>query len=237
MAYSHRAARWLVPLGFLVAAPACNHFIPVVEHASYVRLPANRALLDSDSLVHDWEMRHRLARGNVRTRAGRNTATCNPCTIQVRITAVEGAKYADPEHSPSQTQLLAWIENLDTLNADSVYGFKPTRAAIYAVISDPAPGHPALRILEIPRGTRGGIFDKTRGVLSTCHSYDQPLYSEADFRACDPAMHEWAGGFRNVARSFLSAISRSSTMLAGDPTWFTCNTGCCSGSSMTAVIM
>jgi hypothetical protein len=226
-------SNWIVIIPMaLVSAGCAHHVLPVVEHPAYVTLPADGTLIRGENLVTEWG-KYRRALGNLRTRDGLKGPGCNPCTVQVRITAVEGAKYIDPRSPLSHTQLLAWIENLDPSHSEATFHLRPSSEAIYAVVADPSKTGNKIRVIEIPLSAdRAPVKYNASGDFAACQPYHQPLTSEADFRPCPHKVAEARKGERVSSFAFVGFGGGILVALVGDPIWFSCNTGCCTGSGM-----
>jgi hypothetical protein len=222
----------LIVLMALISAGCIHHVLPVVEHPAYVTVPLDGTLIQGESLVTDWG-KYRRALGNLRTRDGLQGPGCSPCTVQVRITAVEGAKYIDPRSPLSHTQLLAWIENLDPSHTAETFKLRPSSEAIYAVVAEPSKAGNKIRVIEIPLSPgRAPLKTKAIGDFATCQPYHEPLTSEADFRPCPYKHGETPKGEGVSSFAFLGFGGGVLPVLLGDPIWFSCNTGCCTGSGM-----
>jgi hypothetical protein len=230
----NKQSSWIViGLAAVFSAGCVHHIFPVVEHPAYVTLPANGTRVQGASVLTEWS-KYRRALGNLRTRDGLESSDCHSCTVQVRITAVEGAKYADPGSSPDHTQLIAWIENLDATNSEAAFHLRPSAQAVYAVVADPTSTGMKIRIIEIPLwADRAPLVYKSSGDFAACEPYHQPLTSEADFRPC-PHRKTGSNSGVNVSSSPFVGLGAGImvTALLGDPIWFSCNTGCCTGSGM-----
>jgi hypothetical protein len=225
-------SNWMLIVLMAMISVGCHHVLPVVEHPAYVTLPPDGPSIRVDSLVTDWG-KYRRALGNLRTRDGLKARGCDPCTVQVRITAVEGAKYIDPRTPLTHTQLLAWIENLDTTYSAATFHLRPSREAVYAVVAAPSDSGNKIRVIEIPQlPGRAPLKTMAIGDFATCQPYHEPLTSEADFRPCPYKHGETPKGERVSSFAFLGFGGGVLPVLLGDPIWFSCNTGCCTGSGM-----
>lgn len=210
---------------------------PVAEHAIFVTLPG-RGLADQP-LRQQYHERGRRAIGHIRPRCVTTPTLASPCrqTVDVRITAVEGAKFIDPDNPPRNSQLLAWVENLG--NKPTYDGFAPSTEFVYALVVDASPaGDPdrAPAIYRVGFSTdraKSQITQEVYGHVHRCHNYLPPLFSEADFQACY-GHAPYAN--RTEKPSFSSLVTALSTWSwftgSGDPTWFSCSTGCCTSSAV-----
>lgn len=222
----------LIVLMALVSAGCIHHVLPVVEHPAYVTVPPDGTMIRGESLVTEWG-KYRRALGNLRTRDGLKAPGCDPCTVQVRITAVEGAKYIDPRSPLTHTQLLAWIENLDTAHSAATFHLRPSREAVYAVVAGPSERGNKIRVIEIPLSAeRARLKYNAIGDFAPCQPYHQPLTSEADFRPCPHSIAVSEKGEGASSFPFVGFGRGILPALFGDPIWFSCNTGCCTGSGM-----
>lgn len=209
---------------------------PFVERTIEVTLPgkletnseANRSLRAEYNNKGRWAIGHIRARCAIQEPSGREC----PQMVDVRITAVEGAKFIDPDKPPKNPQLLAWVENFgDKTTAD---GFKPSTEYVYALVVGRPPASDSLReaiIYKVGFSTdapRSNITRDEYGRVYRCHKYKEHLISEADFQPC----HGRSIYGHNKGTQPLSALvtALSSWLLsagAGDPTWFSCTSGCC----------
>ncbi|MFN2638106.1 MAG: hypothetical protein ABR585_13875, partial [Gemmatimonadaceae bacterium] len=161
-------------------------------------------------------------------------------TVDVRITAVEGAKYISPDTPPKHPQLLAWVENLG--NKSTYDGFQPASSVVYALVVDAAPAgdkdaHPIIYRVAFSAtdSARVPFIQDTYGHVYPCHLYKQPLFSEADFQACNNA-HRYGAKPRaplSLGAMVTSLVTWSSSrQWSNDPTWFSCSSGCCTSSAV-----
>lgn len=250
MKISFRSAgtRELAVASFALVSAACSTAkvapegvlpTPVLERAINVTLPGME--LDTDpsrnrSLRSQYNNNGKRAIGHIRARCVMRDRSVSPCpTVEVRITAVEGAKFINPADPPKNPQLLAWVENLgDNETAD---GFQSSTKSVYAlVVAAPPPGDTAKEgiIYKVGFSTdaaRSTITQERYGRVYRCHNYTPHLISEADFQPClgrDMYGH-------NTGRPPLSVLVTAlfSWFLSpgpGDPTWFSCSSGCCTSS-------
>ncbi len=208
---------------------------PGVERATYVTLPG-RGVADK-SLREQYVHNGRRAIGHTRARCV--TAPGSPCreTVDVRITAVEGAKYIDPARPPRNPQLLAWVENFG--DKPTYDGFEPAARFVYALVVDAPPAGDTEKLPIIYRVGFSTDPDKSRitqdvyGHVYPCHNYIRQLFSEADFQPC-----YGHGRYANKTDNWpLSALVTSLSMWSlssspSDPTWFACSSGCCTSSAV-----
>ena len=218
-------------------APEGSILAPVVELPIFVPLPGRG--LDDKAVREQYKTRGRRAIGHIRARCVTRPSPTSPCrdVVDVRITAVEGAKYIDPRTPPRNPQLLAWVENLG--NRPTYDGFEPSTQFVYALVVDAAPAGdkeqaPIIyRIGFSMQPPKSRITQDVYGHVYRCHYYPQPLFSEADFQAC----YGHAPYANKTEKWPLSALvtSLSTWSLSpgpDDPTWFSCTSGCCTSSAV-----
>jgi hypothetical protein len=214
----------------------------VLENAVYVDLPKTNYVTDSQDNASlrsqynnngEWGIGHIRARCTTEYPDGRSC----PKTVNVQITAVEGAKFIDPNHPPKSPQLLAWVKNL---GSDSTAdGFQPSTSYEYAlVVAAPtaADNQKEAVIYRIGFSTdqkRSNIVKAKYGSVYACHKYQRHLISEADFQPC--IGRDIYGHNTGVPRlgALVTALSTWSTSVSPDPLWFSCSSGCCTSSSPT----
>lgn len=222
------------------AAPEIDVHLPVVEREIYVDVPGRTTLSPDD-------LRERYYRGrrtlfHMRARCVTTPKVDGSCatTTDVRITAVEGAKYIDADKRPNRPQLIAWVDNLGT--STTFDGIQPVDVARYALVVDTIPHvNPAILLVEFPaeRAPRGTLARATPyGRVYKCHNYRQPLISDADYQVCRP--HRSAAALpkpASLAKSllFTSMLTWTTRSAYDDPTWFSCSSGCCSSASTIAL--
>jgi hypothetical protein len=223
-----------------LASPACTTNVPpeeripvpFVEHPIYVALPGRGT---SDKTLREQYGEHgRWALGHTRARCVKGSGS--PCreTVNVRITAVEGARYISPDRSPASPQLLAWVENLGDKATDD--GFEPSTSFVYALVVDaPAPSDTEKRPVIYMVGfstdaNRSSITQAVYGHVYPCHDYTQHLISEADFQPCHRQQRLYGNqGEKGPLNALVTAFLTwpLSALVGGDPTWFSCSSGCC----------
>jgi hypothetical protein len=208
---------------------------PFVEHAIYVSLPGRGA---SDRTLREQYGEHgRWAIGHTRPRCVKGASS--PCeTVNVRITAVEGARYIDPDKFPTSPQLLAWVENLgDRVTED---GFEPSTRFVYALVVDAPTAtdtarRPVIYMVGFSNDAgRSSITQSVYGHVYRCHDYTVHLISEADFQYCHRQQklyghHPEKSSLNALVTTFLTWPLEAAA--AGDPTWFSCSSGCCTSAS------
>jgi hypothetical protein len=218
---------------------------PFVERTIEVTLPGKKLETNSaanSSFREQYNNHGRWALGHTRARCAVPDASGRSCPrmVDVRITAVEGAKFIDPAHPPKKPQLLAWVENLgDTTTAD---GFERSTNYVYALVVGPPPAGDPQREAIIYRvgfstdARRSSITQDEFGRVYLCHNYTEHLISEADFQPC----HRRSIYGHNTGTPPLSAlVTAFSTWTlspgGGDPTWFSCSSGCCTSAQPSAM--
>jgi hypothetical protein len=216
-------------------APASDigeHF-PVIERRVFVELPGNTSL-SADALRARYDSGRRTI-SHVRQRCVLNSTT-TPCTetVDVRITAVEGARYVDPADAPRHPQIIAWVENLG--NRETYDGIEPMTRAVYALVVDSLPReNPEIVRVRFPalRAANKMTAQRSRGGrVYPCHLYKQPYISDADFQPCSPYPLIGTGALHSLSAHALFAGSSTGVALSSsDPTWFSCSSGCCSAAA------
>ncbi len=219
-------------------APSPNVHLPVTEHAIFVDLPGQTTLTPEQLLAQYRTGRRTISHVRPRCVVNPPPANCTE-TTDVRISAVEGARYVNPDKGPSRPQLIAWIENLG--NRKTYDGFEPMTSAVYALVVDAQPmANPAtVRVrFSAARAAEMRTAQASPGEhVNHCHNYGQPFISDADFQPCTPyplgkpyallgvgALHSLS------AHAIFGAGSTEGALTASDPTWFSCSSGCCSAS-------
>jgi len=225
-------------LGFLSCsspqvAPAPSVHFPDAERDIIVELPG-RTRANTEDLRAQYRSGRRTI-SHVRQRCVTNPPP-TPCTetTDVRISAVEGARYINPGDAPKHPQLIAWIENMgDRTTYD---GIEPMTSAVYALVVDSVPQvNPAIVRVRFP-ALRGAEAKEVRtaivGHVYKCHEYAQPYISDADFQPCTPYRQIAPIGLHSSSAHAVFASAAETVMLSSsDPTWFSCSSGCCSASA------
>jgi len=236
----------LIAIGCTAVAPAPGGYLTVAEREIFVELPGQTKLTD-DNLKRLYRRGQRMI-GQVRARCVAPHKVGTPCTnatTDVRITAVEGAKYINASTPPSKPQLIAWIENLG--ERPTFDGIQPMTEATYALVVDSkdtvgskSPGNPApiIRLVAFPSERRARSGQRSTagfyGAAIVCHDYGQPYISAADYYVCDEyskVTRTSSDGSKVQAllTSFANWVSR---MESDDPTWFSCSSGCCTAAAV-----
>lgn len=184
-----------------------------------------------------------------RRRKGENCKCANWVTIQ----SVGETRDIDPADGPVPARLVAYIENQDPVRTTEKPRFKPkTQAVYYVQVSRDVPSSRAKwRLLEFPAAGGGPILAVDSGWVNGCTGHPVATEADADFKACDgqhltdstgmvasgssfrPGMLRATVLTRNVFSGFTSRNAPWSAALLGeDPTWISCNAGCCTLVSM-----
>lgn len=210
--------------------------LPLIERERSVSLPDSRSGELTQQQKDEYDRGRRIV-SHVRQRCAgpylnARSKQCNR-TVNVLITAVEGAKFVRWDRPPNRPQLLAWIENLGA--EPTTDGLLPGKQARYALVAD-ATTHvtglgprPRLVLVEILDPEAQIARRRTRviehGAVFACHNYHQPYISDADFRPCHNPLRvaetgPWNGPL--MVTSLLTFVS-----FFDDPTWLSCASGCC----------
>jgi hypothetical protein len=228
-------------LGFLACTspqvlPAPNVHLPVIEQEVFVDLPGQTTLTPEELRAQYRTGRRTIS--HVRQRC-LVKANCTE-TTDVRISAVEGAKYVDWRKGPKHPQLIAWIENLG--NRKTYDEIEPMTSAVYALVVDAQPkANPEIVLVRFSSARAGEKMTASRahfGQVDQCHDYGPPYISDADFQPCTPypfgkpytvlgmgALHSLS------AHAMFGGSSTAVRLTASDPTWFSCSSGCCSAAN------
>jgi hypothetical protein len=183
-----------------------------------------------------------------RRRKGLN---CN-CANWVTIQSVGETRDINPADGPMPARLVAYIENQDLTRTTEKPRFKPKSQAIYYVqVSRDDPSSRAKwRLLEFPAAGGGSILAVDSGWVNGC-GHAPADSADADFKDCSghhftdstglvASVSSFRPGLLHatvLSRSVLSLFtipkpSRAAMAIAEDPTWISCNAGCCTLTSM-----
>lgn len=209
--------------------------MPFVERAIEVTLPAELEINSETnrSLRAEYD-KGRWAIGHIRARCTMTDPSGRECPqmVDVQITAVEGAKFINPDRPPKHPQLLAWVKNFG--DKTTVDGFKRSTEYVYAlVVGPPAASDPRREaiIYRVGFSTDGANPNITRdeyGRVYRCHNYQEHLISEADFQPCrGRSIYGHNEGTQALSALVAALSSWLLPPIAGDPTWFSCSSGCC----------
>jgi hypothetical protein len=215
---------------------------PFAEHSIGVTLP-ERLVTNSErnrSLREEYNNKGRWAIGHIRARCVINNTSEPQCrTVDVRITAVEGAKFIDPANPPKNPQLLAWVENFG--DSTTVDGFQPSTRYVYALVVGAPPAGDSKReaiIYKVGFSTDAARSTITRdeyGRVYRCHKYKEHLVSEADFQPCHGRSMYGHKAETSPLGALVTALSTWFVSAGGgDPTWFSCSGGCCTSAAPSA---
>jgi hypothetical protein len=223
-------------------APPVDVHLPVIEHEIFVELPSQTRLNATELKRQYYEGRRTI--GHIRERCVGQHEMGKPCTTgttDVRITAVEGAKYIRADKAPDRPQLIAWIENLG--KQTTFDGIQPMTEAIYALVVDSrvitGSEHPTILRVAFPPYQKARSDERAQmteyGSVNRCHAYGQPYISAADYEACTPYLprrvFSSSRGWNGNA-VFTSLVSWMSQLASDDPTWFSCSSGCCTSTAV-----
>lgn len=190
--------------------------------------------------------------GYSHTRA--RAATCSPssydslgsrrslCAVEVAIEALGDTRLINPDNAPATGVAVARIENLDSLDTEAKFGFRPGNQDLYYLWVDRKPGSVKARwtILQVPVGV-GFVSAGYQKDLKLCHAY-KPVSSDADFleykdygrctalaTADKPSINQ--ASLLSTDR-FAAIVGRVAAFLRGELTaaqggWISCSAGCC----------
>lgn len=250
LAMAHYSVIVLVALVSAACGPTLERdtgITPLVERRIFVDLPDTRTNTLTAAQKNEYDNGRRVV-SHTRPRCvdtpDPKTHECK-YTVDVQITAVEGAKYIEWSEAPRRSQLIAWIENLSPTQT-TFDGLRPGSQARYALVVNSVMAEidlvkrPQLRRVEFRNPARYRIVpptfsarDTVYGHVYQCHNYRQPYLSDVDFRPCDrtrvsvvPGTALWKGEV--LATSLLTFAA---SLSVDDPTWFSCASGCCTSAN------
>lgn len=181
----------------------------------------------------------------------RKAKNCN-CTNWVEIQSVGTTRDIDPTEGPMPARLVAYIENQDLTRTTEKPEFKPKSQAVYyvQVSRDESSSRAKWRLLEFPAAGGASIVAVDSGWVNGC-GHSPATSDDADFQDCSGYHFTDSTGFvasislfrpgllhaTVLTRSVLSLFtipkpSRAGMLRAEDPTWISCNAGCCTLPSM-----
>lgn len=192
--------------------------------------------------------------GNPHTRA--RAATCRPgsllsprslCAVDVKIEALGDTRLIDPNNAPVTGVPVARIENLDTVDTEAKFGFRPGIQALYYLWVDRQPGSTKARwtVLQVPIVAGGIVTAGHQRELKRCHYWlpGETRLSEADFyeyrhndHPCDAAVSAEKSSVHEASflstGQFVALVGRVAAFLRGEFTaaqggWISCSGGCC----------
>jgi len=137
---------------------------------------------------------------------------------------------------------VARIENLDTVDSEAKFGFRPGIRALYYLWVDRKPGLAKARwtILQVPVGA-GVVTAGYQADLKLCHAYT-PVSSDADFleykdySRCNVLATAEKPSINQASvvstERFAALVGRVVAFFRGEFTaaqggWISCNGGCC----------
>jgi len=194
--------------------------------------------------------------GNSHKRA--RAATCRPgsldsggrlrslCAVDVMIEAIGDTRLIDPDNAPPAGVAVARIENLDAVDTEAKFGFRPGIQAVYYLWVDRKPGSTKARwtVLQVPMGA-GIVTAGYQKDLKLCNRYHEGeiRVSDADFyeykyddHPCDVAVSAEKSGVQHASflstEQFAALVGRVAALFRGEFSaaqggWISCNGGCC----------
>ena len=152
----------------------------------------------------------------------------------------------DPDNAPATGVAVARIENLDSVDTETRFGFRPGIQALYYLWVDRKPGSTKARwtVLQVPMGA-GIVTAGYQKDLKLCN-YPHPgdiRVSDADFyeykyddQRCDAAVTAEKSSVHQASflstERFAALVSRVGAFIRNDFSaasggWISCNGGCC----------
>jgi hypothetical protein len=185
-------------------------------------------------------------------------ATCRPgsldsrghprilCAVDVMIEPVGDTRLIDPDNAPAAGVAVARIENLDTVDTEAKFGFRPGIQAVYYLWVDRKPGSTKARwtVLQVPMGA-GIVTAGYQKDLNLCNRYHEGeiRVSDADFyeykyddHPCDAAYSAQKSSVHQASflstEQFVTVVGRVAAFLRRDFSaasggWISCSGGCC----------
>lgn len=212
--------------------------------------------VDSDAAAFRARLAKGFPRGGGSHRRAR-AAKCRPgldagrsprvlCTVEVTIEPLGDTRLIDPDNAPAAGAAVARIENLDSLDTEARFGFRPGIEAVYYLWVDRKPGSTKARwtVLEVPMGA-GIVRAGYQKDLKLCHSYGGPGWvSDADFVEYKYDDHPCTVPMVSADKSriqeaslllparFVSLLGKAAAFLRGEAAaaqggWISCSGGCC----------
>lgn len=180
---------------------------------------------------------------HVRARPGRCAMLC---TVDVRIRTLGRTGDIDARNGPGAGRAIARIENLDTTDAEALFGFRPSTEAQYFLWVDrnPSTRRSRLTALWVPR-TGGSVRAGHQHDLILCHlrPAGRAAISEVDFyeykhRVGEPCSVPEAKEPSRVGEASLFSVRPFVALyesvkgfirgeMVADGAWIDCNSGCC----------
>lgn len=249
---SRAAGKW-IELASVIIAVGCapSGGFPPPVHDWSTPLPAG---VEADAATFRGKLGLFPLSGSAHVRA--RAATCKPdarrlrrrvfCAVDVNIEAMGNTLLIDPDNAPDPGVPVARIENLDSLDTEALFGFRPGIQAVYYLWVDRKPHSNKARwtLLEVPMGAGIVVAGYQKDLKRCNHTHEGEIrVSDADFyeykygdHPCELDVSLQPSRFREA--SFLSteqfallfrrvaAVFRGELMAAGGE-WISCSGGCC----------
>jgi hypothetical protein len=247
------AAKWIVITSAIVAlgCPPPGGFPPPDWSTP---LPTG---VDADAGTFRARVDKGPPRGGTSHRRAR-AATCRPgsldshgrpralCAVDVMIEPLGNTMLIDPDNAPATGVAVARIENLDSVDTEARFGFRPGIQALYYLWVDRKPGSTKARwtVLQVPMGA-GIVTAGYQKDLKLCN-YPHPgeiRVSDADFyeykyddQRCNVAVTAEKSSVHQASflstERFAALVSRVGAFIRKDFSaasggWISCNGGCC----------
>ena len=246
------ATKWITTISAVVALGCTSPGVPYPIPDWSTALPAG---VDSSAVTFRARLDKGSPRGAVSHRRAR-AANCRPglgvdglprslCSVEVMIEPLGDTRLVDPNNAPAAGVAVARIENLDSVDIEARFGFRPGFQAVYYLWVDRKPGSTKARwtVLEVPMGA-GIVRAGYQNDLKLCHSYGGPGWvSDADFYEYKYDDHRCpyvASAERSRVHQasllsparFVSLLGKVAAFLRGDLAaaqggWISCSGGCC----------
>jgi hypothetical protein len=167
--------------------------------------------------------------------------------VDVRIEPLGDTRLIKADSAPVSGVAVARIENLDSVDTEAKFGFRPGIEAIYYLWVDRKPGSTSARwtIVQVPTGA-GIVTAGYQKDLKLCTHYrkgDPPAVSDADFyeykyddHPCDVDVSAEKSRVQEASfistQQFSALVGRVAAFLRGELSaaqggWISCNGGCC----------
>jgi hypothetical protein len=184
-------------------------------------------------------------------------ATCRPglaasglpralCSVEVMIEPVGDTRLIDPNNAPAAGVAVARIENLDSVDREAKFGFRPGIQAVYYLWVDRKPGSTKARwtVLEVPMGA-GIVKAGYQKDLKLCNYWHEGeiRVSDADFyeykyddHPCEVLASTQKSSVHQASffstEQFAALVERVAALLRGELAaaqggWISCSGGCC----------
>ena len=180
---------------------------------------------------------------HVRARAAR-CSLGSLCAVEVRIEPLGDTQMIDPDSAPAMGVAVARIENLDPVDVEALYGFRPGVQDVYYLWVDRKPRSVKARwtVLQVPMGA-GIVTAGYQKDLRLCHprTPGEIRMSDADF-----SEYRYHGPCTAVATAEKASINQASLLpterlvafvgrvaaffrgeLTAQGGWISCSAGCC----------